>query len=59
MGEQPPPWDAFGQQDPRQYQGQPQYPPPTQPYGQQPYPQGQQPPPYGQGPQGPQPTYPG
>ncbi len=54
------PWDAFGRQDPRQYQGQPQYPPPTQSYGQQPYPQGQQPqPPYGQGPQGPQPPYPG
>ena len=40
---QPPPWDASGQQDPRQYQGQPQ-----QPYGQAtqwlqpPYP-GQQP----------------
>ncbi len=42
------PWDAFGRQDPRQYQEQPQYPPPTQPYGQQP--------PYGQGPQ---PPYPG
>lgn len=49
MGEQPPPWDAFGQQDPRQgqypphqqygqqdpnqYQGQPPYP--QQSYGQQ------------------------
>jgi len=33
---QPPPWGAFGQQDPRQYQGPPQYPP-QQPYGQQPY----------------------
>lgn len=32
-----PPWGAFGQQDPRQGQGQPQYPP-RQPYGQQPYP---------------------
>jgi len=39
------PWDAFGRQDPRQYQRQAQYPPP-QPYGQQSYPQGQ--PPYGQ-----------
>jgi hypothetical protein len=29
-----PPWDAFGQQDPRQGRGQPQYPP-HQPYGQQ------------------------
>ncbi len=45
MNDQQQPWDAFGQQDPRQYQGQPQYLPP-QPYGQQPYPQGQ--PPYGQ-----------
>jgi hypothetical protein len=54
-----PPWDPYGRQDPRQYQGQPQYPPPTQPHGQQPYPQGQQPqPPYGQGQQGPQPPYP-
>ena len=44
MSEQPP-WDASGQQDPRQYQGQPQYPQ-QQPYGQQPYPQGR--PPYGQ-----------
>jgi hypothetical protein len=44
VSDQPPPWDAFGQQDPRQ--GQPQYPPQQQPYGQQPYPQGQ--PPYGQ-----------
>ena len=59
MSEQPP-WDPYGRQDPRQYQGQAQYPPPTQPYGQQPYPQGQQPqPPYGQGQQGPQPPYPG
>jgi hypothetical protein len=39
-----PPWNAFGQQDPRQ--DQPQYPPPQQPYGQQPYQPGQ--PPYGQ-----------
>ncbi len=30
-----PPWDAFGQQDPRQSQGQPPYPP-QQPFGQQP-----------------------
>ena len=37
MSDQPPPWGAFGQQDPRQYQGQPQYPP-QQPYGHQPYP---------------------
>ncbi len=43
MSDQPP-WDAFGRQDPRQYQGQPQYPPHS--YGQRPYPQGQ--PPYGQ-----------
>ncbi len=33
MSEQPP-WDPYGQQDPRQYQGQPQYPP--QQYEQQP-----------------------
>ena len=50
MSEQPP-WDAFGRQDPRQYQGQPQYPPqqpnvPPEPYGQQAYPPGQ--PQYGQ-----------
>ena len=32
MSDQPPPWGAFGQQDPGQYQGQPQYLP------QQPYP---------------------
>ena len=44
MSEQPP-WDPYGRKDPRQYQGQPQYPPQQQ-YGQQPYPQGQ--PPYGQ-----------
>ena len=57
MSDQHQPWDPFGQQDPRQYQGQPQYPAPTQPYGQQPYPQGDPPqPPYGQGPQ---PPYPG
>ena len=44
MSDQPPPWGAFGQQDPRQYQGQPQYPP-QQPYGHQPYPApGQMPP---------------
>ena len=43
MSEQQPPWDPFGQQDPRQDQGQPQYPP-QQSYGyQQQY--GQQPPP--------------
>lgn len=34
MSEQPP-WDPYGRQDPRQYQGQPQYLPPQQPYGQQ------------------------
>jgi hypothetical protein len=53
VSEQYPPWDPYGQQDPRQYQGQ-QYPAQQQPYGyQQPY--GQQPrqpsytpdPPYG------------
>ena len=36
MSDQPP-WGAFGQQDPRQYQGQSQYPP-QQRYGQQAYP---------------------
>jgi len=52
VSNQPPPWDAFGQQDPQQGQGQPQYPPQQppysqeQPYGQQLYAQGQ--PPYGQ-----------
>ena len=30
--EQPPPWDQYGQQDPRQGQGQPQYPPTQQSY---------------------------
>lgn len=56
------PWDAFRQQDPRQ--GQPQYPPQQQPYGQQdpnqyrgrspyPPPYGQQPSPQGQQPQPP------
>jgi hypothetical protein len=65
-----PPWDAFRQPDPRQGQGQPQYPRQQQPYGQQdpnqyqgrpPYPPptqpyGQQPSPQGQPPygQGPQ-----
>ena len=41
MSDQPPPWDAFGRQDPRQYQGQPPYPPMQQTqgfYGQQPEP---------------------
>jgi hypothetical protein len=57
VSEQQPPWDPFSRQDPRQGQGQPQYPP-EQPYGyQQPY--GQQPPPqpsFTPGPQyGPQP----
>jgi hypothetical protein len=37
-----PPWDQYGQQDPRQGQGQPQYPPQQQPYGYRP-PYGQQP----------------
>jgi hypothetical protein len=32
------PWDAFRQQDPRQYQDQPWYPPQQQPNGQQAYP---------------------
>jgi len=41
VSDQPPPWDPFGQQDLRQGQGQPHYPPRQQPYGQQPY--GQQP----------------
>ena len=44
MGQQPPPWDPYGQGDPGQQPAQPPYP--SQPYGQQqPYP-GQ--PPYGQ-----------
>jgi hypothetical protein len=34
--EQPPPSDWFGRQDPRQGQGQPQYPPPPQSWSQQP-----------------------
>lgn len=61
MSEQPPPWDPFGQKDPRR--GQPQYPP-QQPYGYQPL-YGQQPPqpPFTPNPQyGPQsgkPTYQG
>ena len=33
MSDQPPQWDGFGKQDPRQ--GQPQYPPQQPPYGQQ------------------------
>ena len=35
MGQQPPSWDPYAQQDPRQQQTQPQYPPQQQPYGQQ------------------------
>jgi len=63
VSDQQPPWDPFGQQDPRQGQGQHQYPP-QQPYGYQP-PYGQQPPqpPFTPNPQyGPQsggPTYQG
>ena len=50
MSQQTPPWDAFGQQHPGQYQGQPQYP--QQPYG--PGPQDPPPPYPGQRPAGPQ-----
>jgi hypothetical protein len=42
MSEQQPPWDPYGQRDPRQDQGQPQYPPQQQPYKYQP-PYGEQP----------------
>ena len=43
MSEQQPPWDPFSRQDPRQGQGQPQYPPPQGPYIQPPYARGQPP----------------